>query len=50
MRVQSACHSTAAQWKNGAQIKVVKLYLGLYTLGLGTVNSERFGLSDQIGQ
>src|SRR6267378_951613 len=47
---QSACPRTAAQPKNGPQIKVVKLYLGLFALGFNAVNSERFGLSDQIGQ
>src|SRR5258705_13580979 len=46
---QSACPSTAARPKNGPQIKVVKLYLGLFALGFDAVNSERFGLSHQIG-
>jgi hypothetical protein len=50
MRLQSACPSTAAQSKNGPQIKAVKLYLGLFALGLDAMNSERFGLSHQIGQ
>jgi hypothetical protein len=48
--VQSACLGTAAQLKNGPQIKAVKLYLGLFALGFDAVNSERFGLSHQIGQ
>jgi len=44
------CPGTAAQSKNGPQIKVVKLYLGLFALGFDAINSRRFGLSHQIGQ
>ena len=39
------CLGTAAQSKNGPQIKVVKLYLGLFALGFDAINSRRFGLS-----
>src|ERR1700694_5796206 len=49
-RVQSAYRSTAAQREDGSRIKLVKLYLGLYALALGVMDSKRFGLSHQIGQ
>src|SRR5882757_8952832 len=46
---KAACLDTPSPI-NAPWIKVVKSYLGLYALGFGAANSERFGFSHQIGQ